>query len=246
MHIHNYYSTNSVPLQHYYGAPPAAPERTETLQTPILFLKEGGQGEIVEKRSRFIATLCPVTTEEEAQAFIESMKKRYWDARHNCSAYVLGDNAETTRCSDDGEPPHTAGRPMLDALLASGVRNACVVVTRYFGGILLGTGGLVRAYRDAVNEGLKACRISEKRTGVPVTLTTDYTGIGKILFLAGAGSYPILSSDYAEQVTVSLLIPPEELSSFTADVKDATAGKAECVTGDPVSYAMTDGSCEIL
>ena len=216
------------------------------MDSPILFLKEGGQGEIVEKRSRFLATLCPVTTEEEAQAFIEQTKKRYWDARHNCSAYVIGDNAEMTRCSDDGEPPHTAGRPMLDALLASGVRNVCVVVTRYFGGILLGTGGLVRAYRDAVNEGLAHCTVAEKRTGIPVDLTTDYTGIGKILFLAGAGSYPILKTEYAEAVSVSLLVPPGELSSFVDALRDATAGKAEYVVKDPVSYAMCDGRCEIL
>ena len=216
------------------------------MDSPILFLKEGGQGEIVEKRSRFLATLCPVTTEEEAQSFIEQTKKRYWDARHNCSAYVIGDNAEMTRCSDDGEPPHTAGRPMLDALLASGVRNVCVVVTRYFGGILLGTGGLVRAYRDAVNEGLSHCTVAEKRTGIPVDLTTDYTGIGKILFLAGAGSYPILNTEYAEAVFVSLLVPPGELSSFVDALRDATAGKAEYTVKDPVSFAMCDGRCEIL
>ena len=129
---------------------------------PIRYLKEGGQGEIVEKRSRFLATLSPVTSEEEALLFIEQMKKRYWDARHNCYAYVLGDRAELCRCSDDGEPPHTAGRPMLDALLASGIRNAVVVVTRYFGGILLGTGGLTRAYREAVLEGIRNCKTLEK------------------------------------------------------------------------------------
>ena len=213
---------------------------------PIRCLKEGGQGEIVEKRSRFIATLCPVTTEEEAQAFIEQTKKRYWDARHNCSAYVIGDNAETTRCSDDGEPPHTAGRPMLDALLASGVRNVCVVVTRYFGGILLGTGGLVRAYRDAVNEGLSHCTVMEKRTGIPVDIVTDYTGIGKILFLAGAGSFPIRNTDYGEQVSISLLIPEDALGRFLTDVNDATAGKAACTAGDPVSYSVDESTGEII
>ena len=107
----------------------------------------GGEGEIVEKKSRFIATLRPVQTEAEAIAFIGEMKKKYWDARHNCSAFVIGKNQEISRCSDDGEPSQTAGRPMLDVLLKEEIHNAAVVVTRYFGGVLLGTGGLVRAYQ---------------------------------------------------------------------------------------------------
>lgn len=107
---------------------------------------EGGEGEIVEKKSRFIATVRPVETEEEALAFIEEMKKKYWDARHNCSAYVLGERQELMQCSDDGEPSQTAGKPMMDVLTGAGLTNVAVVVTRYFGGTLLGTGGLVRAY----------------------------------------------------------------------------------------------------
>lgn len=100
---------------------------------------QGGSGEIEEKKSRFIATVRPVESEEEAAAFIAEMKKKYWDARHNCSAFVIGRNQELTRCSDDGEPSGTAGRPMLDVLLREGIHNAAVVVTRYFGGTLLGT-----------------------------------------------------------------------------------------------------------
>ena len=99
----------------------------------------GGEGEIVEKKSRFIATVRPVASEEEAVAFIAEMKKKYWDARHNCSAFVIGDRQELSRCSDDGEPAQTAGRPMLDVLLREEIHNAAVVVTRYFGGVLLGT-----------------------------------------------------------------------------------------------------------
>ena len=216
------------------------------LSEPVRYLKEGGQGEIVEKKSRFIATLVPVTTEEEAREFIERTKKRYWDARHNCSAFVLGDDAELTRASDDGEPPHTAGRPMLDALLSSGVRNVCVVVTRYFGGILLGTGGLARAYRDAVLEGLKNCTVAEKRTGIPIDIVTDYNGIGKLLFLAGAGSYPVLSTEYTDTVSVTVLLPPEDADRFLSDLSDATAGKAQCTVKDPVAYSLSGGVCELL
>ena len=112
---------------------------------------EGGAGEIVEKKSRFIATVRPVKNEEEALAFLEEMRKKYWDARHNCYAYSIGKNREFTRCSDDGEPSGTAGRPMLDVILGEDIYNVAVVVTRYFGGVLLGTGGLVRAYSKAVH-----------------------------------------------------------------------------------------------
>ena len=109
-----------------------------------VLLVSGAEAELVEKKSRFIATVRPVASEEEAAAFIEEMKKKYYDARHNCSAYVIGSRAQITRSSDDGEPGGTAGRPMLEVLLGSGIRNVAVVVTRYFGGTLLGTGGLVR------------------------------------------------------------------------------------------------------
>ena len=139
-------------------------------------LWEGGQGELVEKKSRFIATTEPVETEEEALAFIERTRKKYWDARHNCFAYCIGDKNQLQRCSDDGEPSQTAGRPMLDVLLGAEVHNICVVVTRYFGGTLLGTGGLVRAYSGAVQEGLSNSTIVEKCLGRQLDITTDYTG----------------------------------------------------------------------
>ena len=138
---------------------------------------EGGTGEIIEKKSRFIATVRPVRNEEEALAFLEEMRKQYWDARHNCYAYSVGRNREYTRCSDDGEPSGTAGRPMLDVILGEDIYNIAVVVTRYFGGVLLGTGGLVRAYSKAVQEGLSESLLIEKKKGISLKITTDYTGI---------------------------------------------------------------------
>ena len=125
----------------------------------------GGEGEIIEKKSRFIATVRPVESEEEALAFIEEMSKKYWDARHNCYVYSVGMNREATRCSDDGEPSGTAGRPMLDVILGQDIYNVAVVVTRYFGGVLLGTGGLVRAYSLAVQTGLAASTVIDEKTG---------------------------------------------------------------------------------
>ena len=144
-------------------------------------LLSGGEGEIVEKKSRFISTIRKCETEEEAVAFIEEMKKKYWDARHNCSAFIIGSRGELTRCSDDGEPSGTAGRPMLEVLTGSGIRNIAVVVTRYFGGTLLGTGGLVRAYTQAVKEGLDHCETGIMRKGCELEVTTgswnsSYTG----------------------------------------------------------------------
>ena len=127
---------------------------------------EGGTGEIIEKKSRFIATVRPVRNEEEALAFLEEMRKQYWDARHNCYAYSVGRNREYTRCSDDGEPSGTAGRPMLDVILGEDIYNIAVVVTRYFGGVLLRTGGLVRAYSKAVQEGLSESLLIEKKKGI--------------------------------------------------------------------------------
>ena len=132
-------------------------------QAGIKILYQGGTGEIVEKKSRFIANVFEIHSEEEALSHLAQVKKKYWDARHNCYAFVAGDRHQLQRCSDDGEPQGTAGRPMLDVLLKEEVHNALIVVTRYFGGTLLGTGGLVRAYQKAAQEGLLASTIIEKR-----------------------------------------------------------------------------------
>ena len=182
---------------------------------------EGGEGELVEKKSRFIATVRPVETEEEALAFIEEMKKKYWDARHNCYVYSVGMNREATRCSDDGEPSGTAGRPMLDVLLGAGIYNAAIVVTRYFGGVLLGTGGLVRAYSGAVQAGLAASTVIEKHHGISLQVTADYTGIGKIQYIAGERNLPILDSEYTDKVVLRLLVPDDQIE----EVKKAITAK---------------------
>lgn len=190
-------------------------------------LLEGGEGEIIEKKSRFIATVAKCETEEEAVRFIESMKKKYWDARHNCSAFVIGDRGELTRCSDDGEPSGTAGRPMLEVLLGEGVHNVCVVVTRYFGGVLLGTGGLVRAYTQAVKEGLAHCRLGIRRFGCELRIDTDYNGIGKILYLLGQKGIEPLESQYTDTVMLRILIPVEEEAGLCQDITEVTLGKAK-------------------
>ena len=190
-------------------------------------LLEGGQGEIIEKKSRFIATVRPVTSEEEAIAFIEEMRKKYWDASHNCYAYVIGRKAELCRCSDDGEPSGTAGRPMLEVLLGDGVRNAAVVVTRYFGGTLLGTGGLVRAYTQAAQEGLAASVIGVERAGYEILVTIDYNGVGKLQYLMGQRGIEPIYSEYGVDVRFTLLIPVEKSEEIHKAMVEASNGRVK-------------------
>ena len=194
------------------------------LQTYRVLL-EGGEGEIVEKKSRFIATIRRVESEEEAVRFIEEMKKKYWDARHNCSAFVIGSRAELTRCSDDGEPSGTAGRPMLEVLLGEGVRNIAMVVTRYFGGVLLGTGGLVRAYTQAVKAGLENCSVGAMVHGYEIMLNTDYNGIGKVLYLLGQYGIEPVDSEYGVDVTLQIRIRSDIAERLHKELIEATSGK---------------------
>ena len=209
---------------------------SEQTETNCRILLSGGSGQIEEKKSVFIANIARADSEEEATAFIETMKKKYWDARHNCSAFVIGERGELPRCSDDGEPSGTAGRPMLEVLLRENIKNIVVVVTRYFGGTLLGTGGLVRAYTQAVKEGLNDCKIGVLRMGVPLALTTDYNGIGKILYLLSAMGLAPKDSDYGEKVTLQVLVPVEEKDRLVRDITEATAGKTEILQENPISY----------
>lgn len=204
-------------------------------------LYEGGQGEIVEKKSRFIATTRPVESEEEAIAFIGEMKKKYWDATHNCSAFLIGENHQIQRCSDDGEPQGTAGRPMLDVLLNEDIHNIAVVVTRYFGGTLLGTGGLVRAYSRSVQEGLAVSKIIEKKTGFLLKLNTDYNGIGKIQYILGKRGIPITASEYGVDVTLETLVPEAEEAKVKEEITEATNGRTIYKEETPVLYAFLDG-----
>ncbi len=211
---------------------------TEQYQT----VYEGGTGEIVEKKSRFIATVRPVETEEEALAFIEEMKKKYWDARHNCWAYVLGERQELLRCSDDGEPPQTAGRPMMDVLTGAGLTNTAVVVTRYFGGTLLGTGGLVRAYSAAVQEGLKNSRIITKCRGVRLSIGTDYNGIGRLQYLFGQRQIPMMDTEYTDRVRFAVLVPVSRVQEITKAVTEATSGQVVITEDRELYYAVVDGT----
>ena len=204
-------------------------------------LLEGGEGEIVEKKSRFIATIRKCETEEEAVAFIEEMKKKYWDARHNCSAFVIGSRGELTRCSDDGEPSGTAGRPMLEVLLGEGIRNIAVVVTRYFGGTLLGTGGLVRAYTAAAKAALEDAGISQMAKWTSVRIPCPYNAFERIKRLLDEQSAVIENTDYGVDVVISALVREDHVETFAAALRELSAGSiaaeiiGECFCGVPLT-----------
>lgn len=206
---------------------------------------KGGEGEIVEKKSRFIAYVKPVDTEEEANDFIESIKKKNWDARHNCSAVVIGENNEFSRCSDDGEPASTAGKPMLEVLINEGIHNAAVVVTRYFGGVLLGTGGLVRAYQGAVKEGLAASVIVEKQKGAKYKITTDYNGIGKLQYIIASLNIFTINTEYTENVDIEVMVNSSMEKEFVDKVVEGTNGRVKISRLEEVSYVIVDNQVVI-
>lgn len=204
----------------------------------------GGSSEIIEKKSRFIATVEPVKSEEEALTFIERIRRQYWDASHNCTAFTIGPDHQLTRCSDDREPAGTAGRPMLETLLGEDIHDTAVVVTRYFGGTLLGTGGLVRAYSSAVRAGLNQAVILNKRQGIRLAIHTDYNGVGKIQYLLNQEHIPILNSDYTDSVQIEVLAPAALFDKICASITEHTSGQALLSKGGSCLYALMDG--EIL
>ena len=206
----------------------------------IKIVFDGGEEELIEKKSRFIATVKPVDSEEEALEFIAAIKKKYWNARHNCFAFVIGERQEIQRCSDDGEPQGTAGRPMLDVLLGEDVHNVAVVVTRYFGGILLGTGGLVRAYSRSVQLGLEASTIIEKTKGSRITIQTDYNEVGKLQYLLGQRGIPIVDSQYTDVVKLELLVEESTVTELHEAVTEATSGRAGWEEKKGVSFAFVE------
>ncbi len=206
----------------------------------------GGEAEIIEKKSRFIATVLPIKSEDEAIGFIEAMKKKYWNATHNCFAYVLGEHFQIQRCSDDGEPSGTAGKPMLDVLLGEEIHDVAVVVTRYFGGTLLGTGGLVRAYSGSVKEGLAASKVITKMHGQQLLVQTDYTGLGKIQYILGQRGLKILNSVYTDKVELDVLLPEDAIQAVIAEITEGTNGQAVLELQKECYFADIDGEVQIL
>ncbi len=186
---------------------------------------EPGIDEIVEKKSRFIGYVCHVETEEEANTFVMDIKKKHYDARHNCYAYSVGEEQEILRFSDDGEPGGTAGKPILEVITGEGLKNVCIVVTRYFGGTLLGTGGLVRAYTDAAKACVAATEIVCKRMVVPLAITTNYTDLGKIQYILGNAGIDVKDSTYGENVTLHVEIFVDDIERIEKELIETTAAR---------------------
>lgn len=182
-----------------------------------------GQAEYIEKKSRFLGGVYPVTSEQEAKEILERVRRQHYDARHNCWCYMIRDGA--VRYSDDGEPQGTAGLPMLEAIKGKGLCNTTVVVTRYFGGIKLGAGGLVRAYGGAASDVLALAGKEEHIPSVLFSLTLPYDRYSAFLSKKESFRHKILSSDFGETILVTLAVPEEDSSRFFADMNDLFAGK---------------------
>jgi len=186
----------------------------------------GGSHEIVVKKSRFIATLARAASDEEARAVIDAVRRRYWDASHNCTASRIGLNGRLQRTSDDGEPAGTAGAPMLAVLTHRDLTDTVAIVTRYFGGTLLGAGGLIRTYGQAVTEAVNAVGIVERRPVSLIAVEANYADAGRLENALRATDYTLGAVSHAEQVTFEIRLDEPDLPTFERWLADATNGQA--------------------
>ncbi|MDQ0177099.1 YigZ family protein [Bacillus chungangensis] len=195
-------------------------------------IKGYGEHEIVIQKSRFIAYINRSTTEEAAQQFIQEIKKKNWNATHNCSAYMIGEHNQIQKANDDGEPSGTAGIPMLEVLKKRDLKDTVVVVTRYFGGIKLGAGGLIRAYGKATSEGINATGLVERKLVSTMHITIDYTWLGKIENELRASEYLLNDIHYLDKVEIEVYVTDHQKKPFIDWIIELTNGQAEIVEGD--------------
>ena len=193
--------------------------------------------EYVVEKSRFITTICPCSTEEEAQTFISRINKEFWDARHNCTAYALGPQQEQQRSSDNGEPSGTAGKPMLEVLKKTGITNVAVVVTRYFGGIKLGAGGLIRAYSHSVAETLRLAPKELHTTRTRLQAKIDYSLYGAVeRYLQDEKLH--YEASFSEYIDITILIPPTDVEHIQKELQDISHGAATCTVLDSIEVVL--------
>lgn len=203
-------------------------------------VKAFGQAEIVEKKSRFIANVKPITSEDDAVAYIEEIKKKYWDARHNCYAYQLGYKNQIQRYSDDGEPGGTAGMPILDVLRGKNIRNTIIVVTRYFGGTLLGTGGLVRAYSLSAREGIAVAGLIERIPHIKQHFIVDYTLSGKVQYEILNGGHILEDTIYTDKVEFVVLSEVNISNKLVENIINITGNNVNVIKDEAVVYVDKD------
>ena len=202
-------------------------------------VKGNGEHEIVIQKSRFIAHVARVETEEAAQDFIQRIKKENWNATHNCSAYLIGENDQIQKANDDGEPSGTAGVPILEVLKKKHLKDTVVVVTRYFGGIKLGAGGLIRAYGKSTSEGIEATGIVERKLMKVMSTVIDYTWLGKIENELRSSIYEIKDIHYLENVEIEAYVEEGEVQTFVDWMVELTSGQGKIAEGEVV-YLESD------
>lgn len=207
------------------------------IKTYKVVTKEG-TGEIVEKKSRFIGASYIVESVEDAEKKIAEVSKKYWDARHNCYAYVIGKNSENTRCSDNGEPSGTAGKPILEVITGAELTNTLVIVTRYFGGVLLGTGGLVRAYTQAAQAAVAASETGEMVYARQLTIEVAYNMINNVKYFLEQNKISISDPRYTENVQYDICVKEEDKEKITEGLIQKCEGKITITEGDAGYYLM--------
>lgn len=202
-------------------------------------------GEIKVKKSRFLCQLIPVTAETEAKEHIESIKKKHYNANHSCSAYRIGKEQILERYSDDGEPSGTAGMPMLEVLRGADLTNILAVVTRYFGGTLLGTGGLVRAYTDATKEVLETTKIITKKLQRKFVVDVSYTLSGKLEYLIHQQGYDLLHTDYGQGVTYTFCVDEDQKDRCIKAIRELTSNQFEYID-DGLYFTYKNGDTTLF
>ncbi|MEK3888090.1 YigZ family protein [Bacillus sp. FSL K6-3431] len=195
-------------------------------------IKEKGEHEIIIQKSRFITYISRAESEQNAQEFIQIIKKKHWDATHNCSAYLIGEQNQIQKANDDGEPSGTAGVPMLEVLKKRDLKDVVVVVTRYFGGIKLGAGGLIRAYGKSVSEAINAVGVVECKLTVVMRVKVDYSWLGKLENELRTSVYQLKEIHYSEQVEVEAYVEEAQIDNFSAWMTDITNGQAVIMAGE--------------
>jgi uncharacterized YigZ family protein len=197
-------------------------------------VKDYGESELLIQKSKFITYVKRAETEEEALDFIQEIKKRHHNASHNCSAYMIGEHDNIQKANDDGEPSGTAGVPILEVLKKQGLKDTVIVVTRYFGGIKLGGGGLIRAYGRATTEGITATGTVERKLHSIMIVTIDYTWLGKVENAVRQSTYPLNEVSYDNGVNLFIHVPVTEVETFTSWMTELTNGQAEIVSNSNV------------
>ncbi|MDO7907317.1 YigZ family protein [Paenibacillus sp. JX-17] len=199
-------------------------------------VRQAGNKEIVIRKSRFIGHIQPVESEEEAIQFIEDIKKQHWNATHNCSAYMIGERDEFQKQSDDGEPSGTAGKPILEVIRNQGLKNVAIVVTRYFGGIMLGAGGLIRAYTDGAVAAIEAGEAITRVLHQEVFVELDYTWLGKVENELRSRNIRQGETSFTDKVTLLCLPEAEEAEAFQAWMRDLTQGQSLITEGSQLYF----------